>query len=596
MAFLDQNPPSFNNQLEYDKWVADQLKAADADQDRQDKDLEDFKEEAEDTYEKKCPVVSAIADKWKDNNSEETQIVLTYFQHGAAPDGTGYPSVRTVRFKNPPDPDKQWININGERHEAFRVEVIADDVEWSLYHASGDLGALVGTEVTLDNCDDPSDHEHDQYLPLKGGNMTGAANFNPTPYNGITVFGKDGAAYNNGTKLVFRAENGGSYTDPQVIVGLEPVADNHAATKKYVDDIAVELEEEIDAIAPSVERGVWAFNLGGLASSRGQLSMYDNDYSNVGNPIGIFKQAKSIWLNEEDNAGTPHGFDNVEAGNLLELFVEGEADYGLFEVVDVHDETNGVASWWVIEVNFVRALSDTSLASNGDNIRLKIFSAPSGGTADEFVLKAGDSMAGRLRMDTQDAEFKKDYRKPTDGNRAFIQLKNVASTSTKLASIWQPQATNEVALGSSVHIESIIYCNAWYGYNLSDAADGSGRRERITQEPNMQFLSFNGDDRGRLKWGGNDRINWTEAGGSLFSDNNQAKLTWNTEGIVLFQDSYGSTGTEGQVLKRTADANYMKWSAAGAGNIQVLPDTPDDPQVGDCWFSTDKNTFIIKVA
>ena len=91
-------------------------------------------------------------------------------------------------------------------------------------------------------------------------------------------------------------------------------------------------------------------------------------------------------------------------------------------------------------------------------------------------------------MNTQDAEFKKDYRKPTDGNRAFIQLKNVASTSTKLASIWQPQATNEVALGSSVHIESIIYCNAWYGYNLSDAADGSGRRERITQEPNMQFL------------------------------------------------------------------------------------------------------------
>ena len=122
--------------------------------------------------------------------------------------------------------------------------------------------------------------------------------------------------------------------------------------------------------------------------------------------------------------------------------------------------------------------------------------------------------------------------------------------------------------------------------------DEKGSHKNLT----CNSYSFNGDDRGRLKWGGNDRINWTEAGGSLFSDNNQAKLTWNTEGIVLFQDSYGSTGTEGQVLKRTADANYMKWSAAGAGNIQVLPDTPDDPQVGDCWFSTDKNTFIIKVA
>ena len=127
--------------------------------------------------------------------------------------------------------------------------------------------------------------------------------------------------------------------------------------------------------------------------------MYDDNYSNIGNPIGIFKSARSIWLNEEDNAGTPHGFENVEAGNLLELFVEGDTDYGLFEVVDVHDETNGAASWWVIEVNFVRALSDTSLASNGDNIRLKIFSAPEGGTADGFVLKTGDTMTGNLTID-----------------------------------------------------------------------------------------------------------------------------------------------------------------------------------------------------
>ena len=44
MAFLDQNPPSFDNQLEYDKWVAEQLKAADEDQDRQD---EEFKKDQE---------------------------------------------------------------------------------------------------------------------------------------------------------------------------------------------------------------------------------------------------------------------------------------------------------------------------------------------------------------------------------------------------------------------------------------------------------------------------------------------------------------------------------------------------------------------
>ena len=364
-----------------------------------------------------------------------------------------------------------------------------------------------------------------------------------------------------------------------------------------IEDNIIELEEEIDAIAPSVERGFWTMNTSGVVSSQGQMSLYDDDYTNVGNPTDLFKDAKSIWLNELDNDGTPHGFEGVEAGELIELFVQGKAEYGLYEVVEAHDETNGAAQWWVIEVVFVRTLEDTSTADNGDIIRIKIFNAPEGGSADEFVLKEGDDMTGRLRMDTQDAEFAKDYRKPTGGNRAFIQLKNVASTSTKLASIWQPQATSEVALGSSVHIESIIYCNAWYGYNLSDAADGSGRRERITQEPNMQFLSFNGDDRGRLKWGGNDRINWTEAGGSLFSGNNQAKLTWNTEGIVLLKDSYGSTGADGQVLKRTADANKIQWSPPSSSTgIQVLPGNPADPQVGDAWFSTNQNAFIIKTA
>ena len=98
-------------------------------------------------------------------------------------------------------------------------------------------GAPEDTKLArLNIFDAPSGGNGSEFLPLAGGNMTGAININPTPYNGISVFGKDGPAYNNGTKLVFRAENGGSYTDPLVIIGVEPTADNHATTKKYVDD------------------------------------------------------------------------------------------------------------------------------------------------------------------------------------------------------------------------------------------------------------------------------------------------------------------------------------------------------------------------
>ena len=161
----------------------------------------------------------------------------------------------------------------------------------------------------------------------------------------------------------------------------------------------IELEEEIDAIAPSVERGLWTMNASGVVSSQGQLSLYDDDYTNVGSPTSLFKDAKSIWLNELDNDGTPHGFEGVTAGELIELFVQGKAEYGLYEVVEAHDETNGASQWWVIEVVFVRTLEDTSTADNGDIIRIKIFNAPSGGNADEFVLKAGDTMTGDLVID-----------------------------------------------------------------------------------------------------------------------------------------------------------------------------------------------------
>ncbi len=166
-----------------------------------------------------------------------------------------------------------------------------------------------------------------------------------------------------------------------------------------IENGIIELEEEIDAIAPSVERGLWTMNTSGVVSSQGQMSLYDNDYTNVGNPTSLFKDAKSIWLNELDNDGTPHGFEGVEAGELIELFVQGKAEYGLYEIVEAHDETNGAAQWWVIEVVFVRTLEDASTADNGDIIRVKIFNAPSGGKADEFVLKAGDTMTGALSID-----------------------------------------------------------------------------------------------------------------------------------------------------------------------------------------------------
>ena len=207
----------------------------------------------------------------------------------------------------------------------------------------------------------------------------------------------------------FTGENGITYswdaTDGKWVIkgfAAEDVIGSCANSANTICDQLTELEEEIDAIIPSVERGVWTMNLLGTVAQQGQMSLYDADYTTVGSPTGLFKNARSIWLNELDNDGTPHGFENVKAGELIELFVQGSPEYGLYEVVDTHDETNGATQWWVIEVNFIRTLEDTSTADNGDLIRIKTFQAPSGGTADGFVLKSGDEMTGRLTLDIEE--------------------------------------------------------------------------------------------------------------------------------------------------------------------------------------------------
>ena len=151
------------------------------------------------------------------------------------------------------------------------------------------------------------------------------------------------------------------------------------ADQKRQDDLIVELEEEIEALAPTSERGSWTFNALGVAGNAGQFTMYDADYGN-GSATGVVKDVKSIWFNAIDGSGTSHGFSGVEDGDLLQLLVEGQADYGLFTVVGTpHNESAGPAAFWVIDVLYNRSLQDTTEFSDGAVCRLKVFKPAEGG-------------------------------------------------------------------------------------------------------------------------------------------------------------------------------------------------------------------------
>jgi hypothetical protein len=155
----------------------------------------------------------------------------------------------------------------------------------------------------------------------------------------------------------------------------------------FLQSEIVELEEEIDAIAPSVERGKWKFTAVGAVTQPGQFTMYDEQFSIGGNPTGLFKNVKSIWFNPIDSEGIAHAFGDVAEGELLEVFVDGSPEFGLYEVLgEAHEEETSLgAKYWVIDVTFVRTNEDTAAADPSDLCRFKIFMAPTAGNANDFV-------------------------------------------------------------------------------------------------------------------------------------------------------------------------------------------------------------------
>jgi len=152
----------------------------------------------------------------------------------------------------------------------------------------------------------------------------------------------------------------------------------------------IELEEEINAIAPSVERGQFISTAYSNAPRDGEFMLVTlaGKTLDYGDP-----DITLIQISKVDNEGVAHTYSDVEEGQLLQLFEEGNADYGLYLIEDVSGNDDPAMTAVTFNVSPVSGVGE---ATEGAPARVKIFSAPSGGTADGFVLKTGDEMSGKL--------------------------------------------------------------------------------------------------------------------------------------------------------------------------------------------------------
>lgn len=165
--------------------------------------------------------------------------------------------------------------------------------------------------------------------------------------------------------------------------------------KEYVDqrdhilqEEIIKIQEEINALAPSTDRGIWKdaatqIPPEGHFSMRVQGGGVTADYTNP--------DISLLVIHRIDSRGGYHSFEKDEIGDEIQLFDVEDQNFGVFEITGKDDQSS--ADYVSFDVKHLGGLGGTKPE---DDVIVRLYKPPSGGTASEFVRKIGDDMEGPL--------------------------------------------------------------------------------------------------------------------------------------------------------------------------------------------------------
>jgi hypothetical protein len=215
----------------------------------------------------------------------------------------------------------------------------------------------------------------------------------------------------------------------------------HIIPKSYVDqniDIIqneiIDLQEEIEAIAPSLDKGIWEFDnerfIDGTVSRPPLPGMYlllKGDFPSW-TYTNQYAEADAIVFNKIDYNNKLHeNWNLIGTDKLIQLYDKPDPDFllgGVKSVLDLGDTDNLYGDEAaVVKIN--RTESEGSPTNQGDVdgkylTYVNIFSAPTGGSASEFVKKRGDTMTGDLTIDRSTGTNNVETRLTLTGERTSV--------------------------------------------------------------------------------------------------------------------------------------------------------------------------------
>ena len=311
----------------------------------------------------------------------------------------------------------------------------------------------------------------------------------------------------------------------------------------------VELEEEIDAIATSLDRGSWAwdFNVTNYLDARlgsGKFYMVREPDLAV---VTEYKDAARIVFHEDDLEGENHVFDDTMLDKVLMLFDRPDDDFleSVITAVETTSGTHGTA--YIVHVNVAQSKGSPTNAPDAQGVykaRLNIFEQPSGGTVGEYVLKAGGDpggvMSGTLTMGdtTQMADTVN-----TDSPEVVFKAKNSSGTVRTTTLKTKSNGTTLYASGSFTSGGSI----SAKGNIRYDGSD----RIKLTSSTGMQELRVSSNV--AMQWDSTYGIRGIRAANS-----------WGANGKFLAYSS--SYGLEWVSPPSNTTTNYVKTNSSGFSN------------------------------
>ena len=175
-----------------------------------------------------------------------------------------------------------------------------------------------------------------------------------------------------------------------------------AVNKEYVDardeliqrEVEV-LQEEIEAIAPTTDKGIWqdgasATPGAGHFAMRREGGAITQNYEDT--------DIDTIIISTTAKDGSGHSFLTEEVGDLIQLFDVEDKNYGLFEIEAI--DTDSSTEYVFFTVKWLQGLGETHV---DDDVLVKTFAPPTGGTASEFLPLAGGVMIGEVEWNKTDS-------------------------------------------------------------------------------------------------------------------------------------------------------------------------------------------------